>query len=417
MSKRWFGVAAFVVSTFVARTGSADVVVTVPPFTLGNAIVGDGAGTTGSRNINDPANSTNVDLELDSGDPDCSLFELTSDVTDRAVPFGVNVKYTPVSRGTRTCTVLAFSTVGRGPRGSFDVTATGIGPHLLLPSSVPIGDVRVLGNATGTAMLRVTNDGDIGGGNLIISSITPNGAGVTIGTIPTTTLATGAFTDVPVFFDPGIAGTFSVAIVVLTNGTPQASQVANVMGRGTLAELAVDDPTFGATNVVERGSSATTNITITNTATTNAGVLSVSGASITPASTWFSFAAAQGCAAGAQNCTFDFNDGPMQVTDTPATVAIVCSPPNDAVGSQMATVTFTSDTDTASDVTSTLMCRVEGQPASDAGVDDGGPGEDGGGSNALTNPYANRGCSTSGGGAGLVVLAPMLLVLRRRRRT
>ena len=348
MSKRWLGL-LFVLLSFTTRSAFAALTVT-PAFPTLAPIVGDAGGASATASIDDTTVATNLDVVPDPADTDCAEFTITTDATDRTPPFNLTVQYVASSRGALTCTFLAFTAGTSVSRGTFTVTGNAIGPHLETPADVAIGDVRVLGNTTGSGNLVLHNDGDVSGGNLIISSIMANpGCDFTVGG-PPAPIPPGFFANIPVTFNPTSAGDKACSISIVTNGTPAPSVVVNATGRGTLAVINVSTPNYGAGNIVNQGSSETANISITNTAATNVGVLSIMSATISPStSTWFTFAAGQGCTAGTQACTFS-------ALTAPATVGIVCAPPANASDMQSATVTFTSDTDAGGTSSTNLTC-------------------------------------------------------------
>ncbi|MFN0247210.1 MAG: choice-of-anchor D domain-containing protein [Kofleriaceae bacterium] len=320
-------------------------------------LVGDAGGAVASATVVDP-DPGNIDVVVDSSDIDCAGFAIDNDGTDRDPPFTLEVRYVASTRGARTCTILAFDTGTTTSRGSFTVTGNGLGPHLELVADVVIGDVRVIGNTTGTGTLVLRNDGDAAGGDLMITSITPNGGcAFTVGPPPAFPIAVGFFANVTVTFNPTMAGNQSCSITVVSNGTPDGEQVPTASGRGTLAVINVNNPTYGGgTNIVEEGTSATTNISVSNTAIlANRGVLGVTSASIVASGSvsWFTFAAGNGCTAGSETCTFS---PALSIVSSPASVGIVCSPPANATGMQQATITFTSDTDAGGDATSDVTC-------------------------------------------------------------
>jgi hypothetical protein len=394
-----------------------------PALPLLTPFVGDAGGASGSSNITDPVPG-NIDLAFDGDDPDCAGFSFSSDVTDRATPFSLTVQYVASTRGLVTCTILAYSANTLTPRGSLTVSGNARGPHLAALSTINIGDVRVLGNTTATGTLTLLNDGEL---PLTISSITSNNPVFSVGTIPSSPISIGFSANITITFDPTNTTTYSSALTVTTNGTPNAVRTTNANGRGTSAVIGVNDPMFGTTNIVDPGTTMSTNVTVTNTATMNPGILRVTSATITPPSaTWLSIGAGQGCLAGQMSCTF----APALSISTTALVEIVCAPPIGATGMQVATVTFANDSDPGGDSTSNITCAVPaGSGPDDAGVDDAGvddAGADGavpddasgnrdaGPDNGFNNPYANRGCATTHD-VGIAMFGSLALVLRRRR--
>ncbi len=354
MSKRWLLLLVLVLS-FSTRDALAAVSATFPTIT---PLVGDPGGQSQSAIVSDTTPG-NIDVVPDPDDNDCEQFTIVTDATDRTPPFNMEVRYVAITRGEVVCTFRAFDAGTMNPRGNFTVTGNGVGPHLGLPASVEIGDVRVLGNATGTGTLTITNDGDASGGNLVITSVTEiGGCDFSVGAVPSAPIPPTFFANIPITFNPTAPGARSCALTVVTNGTPDGTRTINANGRGTLAVINTNNPTYSSgTNIVEQGQSATTNISVSNTQVANKGTLTVTGATIAAASgsqsSWFSFTSGLGCTAGQQMCTFS---PALPIVNTPASVPIRCAPPANAMGSQQITVTFTSDTDAGGDATADLTC-------------------------------------------------------------
>jgi hypothetical protein len=354
MSKRSLLLLVLVLSS--TRNAFAEVTVIPPGFSLMTPAVGDAGGASTSAMIAD-TDPGPVDLLLTD---DCAAdgFTITSDTTSiNPATTGVTVRYVASTRGLRTCTINV--TEANDPldiHGSFVVSGNGRGPHLAPPAEVAIGDVRVLGNATGTGNLTILNDGEIG--DLVIDSITPvNGCDFTVGAIPASPIPPTFSALIPITFNPTGPGLRSCALTIVTNGTPDGTRVVNASGRGTLAVINTSNPTYGGgTNIVEQGLSATTNISVSNTQSVNKGILRVQSAAIAAVggsqTSWFSFTTGQGCTAGQQTCTFSPT---LQIVDTAASIPIRCAPPANAMGMQQITVTFANDADSG-DATADLTC-------------------------------------------------------------
>jgi hypothetical protein len=117
-----------------------------------------------------------------------------------------------------------------------------------------------------------------------------------VGTVPTS-IPTNTSVNVPINFNPSSAGLKMCSVTIDTNGTPEAIQVVEASGTGTLAVIntATITPTYGAGNIVNVGSSEQHNVSVTATAASNLGVLRIMSATISPStSTWITFAANQG---------------------------------------------------------------------------------------------------------------------------
>ena len=362
MAKRSLGLLVLVLSAFSIRTARADVELTSPPFVLSGAIVGDTNGVTGSAAVGDTATvAQTVSLTLGAG---CgTAFKLLTvtggtcagnglSCNNFSLPGTVSVKYVASTRVDQNCLVSA--NVGPTAYGTFTVTGQGIGPHLATPSTVAIGDVRVNGGV-GTGTLSLTNDGER---TMTLTSIASSSGDYAIGSFPPM-VAAGDTANVTITFNPSTSGTVNSSLTVTTDGTPTPVQIVSATGRGTNAVIGVADAVFGATNVVEVGTSLSSTITVSNTATAPLGVLAITSATMaaptgtfTPlGSTWIKFGAANGCVGNTSSCVYT-----ALTTSSSTTVPITCSPPSNATGSQTVTYTFTSDSDSAGDTTGTVTC-------------------------------------------------------------
>lgn len=355
MSKRSLGLLVLVLSTFSIRTALANATYS-GTFIVGPAIVGDPTGAQATKLIDDD-DTTDRAVNLSFGLGCDGEFEFVSATgatctatgcTDFQLPGNLTVKYIASTRTQQDCTIEAVRSSGGQAYGTFVVSGTGIGPHLEPPAVVSIGDVRVAGTTTGMANLVLHNDGER---DMTVTSVTSNNAAFTVGTVPPMITA-GMSVNVPITFDPTIEGLQSSSLTIVTDGTPQPTQNVNATGRGTNAVIGVANASFGGTNIVPVGTSVGTTMTISNTAASNAGVLRITGGSISPsAGSWITFGAAAGCAGGTTSCTYS-----TLTTSTSTTVPITCSPPSNATGSQTATITFTSDSDAGGDNTGSVTC-------------------------------------------------------------
>jgi hypothetical protein len=137
-------------------------------------------------------------------------------------------------------------------------------PQLSLNSGViDFGTVSV--GSKVTSNLTISNSG---GGDLVVSVITLNGAEFGIGGIATPrTIGAGQAISASVTFTPSAAGTVTGAIVITSNDSASPTTSAMLTGIGTTApvgQLSANSRSLSFGNI-SSGSSSTQNITLTNT--------------------------------------------------------------------------------------------------------------------------------------------------------
>lgn len=319
------------------------------PVDVGNVLLGGTGMATGTLSS---TKNERVDLRLTNscngaGAGTFSLSE-TSNINLNA-PKMITVSYTPSARGTRQCAVQVIQ--DGNAIDTFYVRGTGLAPQSMsIQGTASFGSVRwndAAPNHTVTRAFTVTNGGDV---SLTISNVAVTGdfaisSGGTSATILPMNSRTWFIT-----FDPDAPGGAKAGTLTFTSDAPQnGTQAIDLSGTATNAVISVSDAAFGIVNI---GSSASQDVTITNNGGNPKGPLGVSSAAIAGGNGWFSFA---GCGGGT-SCNFS----PDLSINNATVVGVKCTPPMTAAANDMetATVTFTSDTDDATDTVATLTCTA-----------------------------------------------------------
>ena len=280
---------------------SADAAITMSPNPLdtGSVLLGASADATGTLSSTD---NERVDLAVTNN---CSgtgngVFELSKTTNiNLNGPQSITVTYTPATRGTRQCTVNVLDTGTMTVLGTFSVRGTGLAPATMSISGLTdFGSVRwndAAPTRTSSRTFTVTNGGDV---NLTISSVQVTGDfAITSGTTSTTILPQNS-KSWTITFNPNAPGGAKAGTLTFTGDAPaNASDSFNLTGTATNAVIGVNDQAFGIVNI---GSSASADVTVTNTGGTPKGPLGVTSASISGGGGWFAFA---GCGGGT-SCTF-----------------------------------------------------------------------------------------------------------------
>ncbi|MGE3544718.1 MAG: choice-of-anchor D domain-containing protein, partial [Kofleriaceae bacterium] len=363
-SIRWFALATLAAVMTVSSIAAAAPTMTPDPLDVGSVEIGS-SGTVNGVISNPGATWFEIaNLEID---PDCrhkDEFTFTPSTAFQIPPqfspgTGVTIKvdFKPTIRGTVSCRVNIVATEVMPGTTTFTVTGTGVAPELSITTASPVdfGSVRVANAATLTSSRTVTvrNTGDL---PLTISSLTMSGADPGDYTVMSPsmlpqTLAPNTNLPVTVVFNPSSSGTQTANLEVKANDPVEDTESIALTGIGTNAVIDVTDVEFGA--VTQGTTSGAQTITISNAATAPVGVLTLGLATIAQTSTWFSFAASNGCTAGATTCTPTANTLPGDKA-----VTVRCHPPANATGTQTATVTFASDTDGGGDNQASLSCEA-----------------------------------------------------------
>ena len=266
----------------------------------------------------------------------------------------IHGSFTPTVRGTESCTVTMFDNATTPNNlGTFTVTGTGLAPQIAIspdsPPAVNVGSARINSGST-TPNFMISNNGDAGqdltidtGDITFVGNATEYS--VMSPSLPVT-IHSGGFVTLVVKFAPTADGPQATTMEVVSNDPVTPELDVSLTGTGLSPKISVNNVAFG---IVADGASSNGTITITNT---DSGTLTVSTEALAQMSTWFSFASADGCSTSP--CT----DTLTATSSTPATFGVTCAPPAGATGSQMATVTFPSDSDTTGHNVSTLTCTA-----------------------------------------------------------
>ena len=345
MSTRSLGLVTFFLVLAWTGVVSAQYTTNPSPIVATDEVGGGGTGAMGM--LSEPGNPT-VDLQLDAA---CTGFTVTPN-DNVTLPASITVTYTATARtpSNVNCTIHIKAQNGMGADlGTFVVQGKGIAAELSItttPKPIDFGAPRAFDMAatpTSTKSIRVENTGD--NLPLTVSAIDIGGthAGDYTPTLPTLPLVLmqGQFADIDVVFNPGGAGTRTATFDVTSDDPVTPTENASLTGVGTSATIRANDLDF---NTVAVGTTTISQIRIDNTAASNPGPLTITGAMITQSSTWFSFDGANGCTAGSTMCTLT-GVVANNATTMPALVNLRCHPPAGAMGFQVATVSFTSDTD------------------------------------------------------------------------
>ncbi|MEO7092311.1 MAG: choice-of-anchor D domain-containing protein [Polyangiales bacterium] len=293
----------------------------------------------------------------------CAAYTLTP---SKALPQNISggntlnltIEFKPLLRQTYNCTVTLRT--NSMANGSFPMTGNGVAPVISTnPSTTAtFTDVRVANGVvqSSTQTIRITNSTTDVGQNLTISMIGLGGANpgayaITAAPSIPTILAPAAFIDVTLTFNPSTSGPQPASFLIMSDDPSLMMKSVALAGNGTNAVSATSNAAFG---IVAGGSFGSANVNVTNSAAAPVGTLTVFSASIAP-TTWFTFDANGAGCSGMTSCTFAAN------TVAPRAIAVRCSPPLGATGTQNATVTVVSDTDGGGDDLGTLSCTA-GRP-------------------------------------------------------
>ena len=273
-------------------------------------------------------------------------------------PLPVEVTFTPQSRGTQSCQFDVMDDAGVTLLETFSVTGAGVAPVLAVSEpALSYGNVRV--SETKDLSFTVGNSTTDTGQGLTINSITLGGSNpaqyVFKAKPPNLTiLQPGTQQTVTVGFKPTSAGAKPALVNISTNDPITPSGSVTLSGTGTIAIINLPTDTLIADVVA--GSSGSTNVAVGNVGFVE--TLSVTGGALTASGDWITFAddpSGAGCPYS-KTCTFD--SILAIAAGSSANVAVQCTPPLGASGSQSETLTFTSDTYPGTDKQTTVTCTV-----------------------------------------------------------
>lgn len=364
MSRRWLGPLVLLTLFGWSRPAHASLGFDPQPaVTFTNVAAGPTALATATRTITSSAAPEMFSAFTTSG-AGCAAYTISTSKTlpqnlTAGNPVDMTIEFRPTLRGSYPCTVTLLT--GAAANGSFVITGTAVAPVISTnpATSATFTDVRATNGVVQSSArtIRISNTTADTGTDLTVSLLALAGANpsdyaiTTAPSIPAT-IAPGAFIDVTITFNPATAGSKPATFVITSDDPATPMKTITLAGNGTNGVIKTDDVAFG---VVAVGSSAAGGVPITNTGAAPVGTLTLTSATITQTSTWFTFDANGNGCAGATSCMF------TNAIVAPASIAVRCSVPAGATGSQTATVTVSSDTDAGADSTGTLTCTA-GRP-------------------------------------------------------
>ncbi|HEY4182279.1 MAG TPA: choice-of-anchor D domain-containing protein [Kofleriaceae bacterium] len=360
MAKPWLAVAIILCALGVTRSAHAAVVVMPSSPAIADPI--DGATeTTSTVTIQTSGADIDIDIAKDATCTNAAKYSIDQTHLVFAPGGGtttVEVGYTASTRPADTCKFNITPHLLTTPvLATITVAGTGTAPELTVVETGTLDFLaaRVKDPGARTKNLTIRNSGE---GTLHIAAA-PAFSGTDAADFSITSpafpqdIASGSNVTVVMSMNPSASGTRSATVTVTaTNDPVTATEARAVTGTGTNAVIAVTDFDF---STVPSGTSSGGNVSISNTATAPVGPLTVTDASITQSSTWFSFSAGNGCVAGSTTCTFSPS---LAIGGTAKTVSFDCAPPVGAAGTQTATVAFTNNSDAGGDNMSTLTCTA-----------------------------------------------------------
>ena len=269
----------------------------------------------------------------------------------------LSIDFRPPLRGSYQCTVTLRT--GAVANGVFVINGNAVAPVISTtpPTTATFTDVRVANGVVQSSAqtIRISNPTPDTGQNLTVSMLGFGGANPGEYSITSTpaipaSIPPGGFIDVTLTFNPSTPGSKPATFVITSDDPATPTKTITLAGSGTNAVIATGDVAFG---IIAGGSFGAGNVSVTNTAVAPVGTLTLLSANIAP-TTWFTFDANGNGCSGMTSCTF-------ASTVAPASIAVRCSPPFGASGTQNATVTVTSDTDGGGDSVGMLSCTA-GRP-------------------------------------------------------
>ncbi len=354
MSKRWLACVVLVISAW-SSTALASLSSTPSPVNVGDVDVNTFTVATGTaRSSSIPGDTLDHFTLIGAG---CARFTVTPETAlprtiTTATPMDFGVKFSPLGRGTVSCTV-SFRDVNDASIGTdFTITGRGVAAQISAPALQAFSTARV-DNAAIRTTARSIVIGNVGDANhnLVINSLTISGTEFTIISAPSlpATIAPGGTITVTIEFDPSSPGARTATLQIQSDDpvTPLAS--VTLTGTGTNAVIDVTDVAFGVVNLTQ---TSTQTIAVTNVAAAPVGPLRISSATITGGAGWFTFDANGFSCLGQSTCTF--TNGVL----APRSVGVRCTPPAGSTGSMTATVAFLSDSDGGGDNVSALACEA-----------------------------------------------------------
>jgi hypothetical protein len=263
----------------LSGTGTAATVTLTPnPSSVSFANVNAGSSSSKSVTI---TNTGNTSLTISQIGVSAKDFKVTGITAPATLAAGQNaamsVSFNPTVAENISGNIIVMT--AEGASAAIAVSGTALQPGLTMtPASASFGSVTV--GSPATQSIQLTNSGT---GTLTLSQVSVTGSGFSTGTLSLPlSLNSGQSTNITAQFAPISAGTVAGSLTIVSNA-PNSPAVVALSGTGIAATQVL---TFSATNLgfgtVTTGSSATQNITVTNS-----GNASVNVSQITESGTGF----------------------------------------------------------------------------------------------------------------------------------
>jgi outer membrane protein OmpA-like peptidoglycan-associated protein len=270
----------------------------------------------------------------------------------------INVAYTPSARGLRQCRVDVYDNMSVTPsHANFVIRGTGVAP-VVSAGNVTFGAIRynnIVTPHTATQSLTITNTSTDTGQVLTINNLTSSNAtefAISGPTLPAKINPNSGTASWTITFDPTAAGPASSTITIDSDDPLTPMKTVAASGTGGTGVLNVTSAlAFGT--VAQGTTSSASNIVVSNVGSGTKAALGVTQAAFSNnTANWFRFANGTGCN-GTSTCTLA-----LSLIANTGTVPVVCQPPANASGTQMATIDFTSDADSEMNGTTTVSCTA-----------------------------------------------------------
>ncbi|NVB81491.1 MAG: choice-of-anchor D domain-containing protein [Kofleriaceae bacterium] len=365
-TRRWAELALALLIITTSRIAGAAVTFTTSPVNAGNAPVATTTSPGGTGTLSSDT-ADHVDLVEGScvgagtGTFNVSVAGATTDI-DLTTDKTVTVTYTPMTRGTRGCTINVVAAGTMTVLTTFTVQGTGLAPVIstnwgATQAFSPVRFNDAAATHTATLTLMITNNGDAGQA-LTINNISFSGGQAADYAVTTAipfpaNIAQSASQSWDITFDPAIAGPSMTTLVIDSNDPSAMMKNITLSGTGGTGVIGVTTPiAFGLVN--QGATSPSSPIAVSNNGTGTKAALAVTQASFgsTNAAGWFKFNTT-GCVLTTGPCALS-----MSLVGNTANLPIVCSPPPNASGTQNATITFSSDTDDATNNATAVSCTA-----------------------------------------------------------
>jgi hypothetical protein len=253
------------------------------------------AGTSTSKSVT-IANSGNTSVTLSQINVSAKDFSVSGITTPVTLSAGQNTTMNVTFKPSASENITGNITVASSQEANavIAVSGSGVQPALsITPSSASFGNVTQGSPASQTFQLQ-----NSGTGTLTVSQVGVTGNGFTLGTLALpVTLSSGQTSNFNVEFNPAAAGAVTGSVSVVSNA-PNSPATIGLSGTGVAATQTL---TFSTTTIafgsVSAGSSATQNVTLTNSGNSSVTVSQISatgtGFSLTGAGTPVTLSAGQ----------------------------------------------------------------------------------------------------------------------------